>query len=161
MRSGEAVTDGAAVRLFPPLVPLAAVLAGFGLSRLWPLETGLRTAVPWLSTVGNGVVVAAVALAVWALFLVHRSGQDPTPWKPTPEIIEAGPYRFSRNPMYLALVLLCFGSALHRADLWVLAMTPLAGWVLQRWVIVPEETYLEAKFGDRYRSYRRRVRRWI
>ncbi len=153
------VTDGAAVRVFPPAVPLLTILAGVGLQRLWPIELAVSTSVRyWV----GGVIVAAAIVALGNAVLLFRStGQDPNPWKPSPELVERGPYRFTRNPMYLQLVLICVGFAVVLANVWILLLTPGCAWVLQRLVIVPEEAYLERKFGEPYLAYKRRVRRWL
>jgi len=63
--------------------------------------------------------------------------------------------------MYLQMVLICIGVAVIRMDVWILVLTPVCGWVLQRFAILPEEAYLEAKFGETYLAYKRRVRRWL
>ncbi|MCP3957128.1 MAG: isoprenylcysteine carboxylmethyltransferase family protein [bacterium] len=153
--------DAAAVRVFPPAVPIVAILAGIGLTKLWPIDLGFERAEPLLRHLGGAIIIAAIAFAVWAILLFRRSGQDPAPWKPTPAIVARGPYRITRNPMYLTMVFLCLGFAIRRMDLWILALTPLAVWTLQKWVILPEEAYLERKFGDAYLAYKRRVRRWL
>ena len=154
--------DAAGVRVFPPGVPLGAVLVGIGLNRLWPLEYGwlIPSAVRhWL----GGLIIAGalLGLGLWSIILFRRSGQNENPWKPTPAIVERGPFRFSRNPMYLQMVLVCIGISLLLANFWILLLTPLVAWMLQRYAILPEEAYLERKFGEPYRAYKRRVRRWI
>jgi protein-S-isoprenylcysteine O-methyltransferase Ste14 len=63
--------------------------------------------------------------------------------------------------MYLQMVLVCIGIAVMLMNVWILLLTPVCAWVLQRFAIVPEEAYLEGKFGDTYRAYKGRVRRWI
>ena len=63
--------------------------------------------------------------------------------------------------MYLQMVLICIGLAVVLANWWVLVLTPVAGWLLQRFAILPEEAYLEHKFGEAYLAYKRRVRRWL
>lgn len=154
--------DGAAVRFPPPLLPLAGVLLGVGLERLWPLDWGpelpaaLRLWLGW-TIVGGAFLV----LGLWPVVLFRRSGESEIPWKPTHAIVERGPYRFTRNPMYLQMVLICIGLALLLETWWVLLLTPAIAWALQRFAIRPEEAYLERKFGDSYRAYKARVRRWI
>ena len=153
--------DAAAVRLLPPLVPVATILAGIGLSKLWPIDLGLASAEPVLRLLGGAVIVASIGLGAWALVMMVRSGQHPEPWAPTPTILIRGPFRLSRNPMYLAMVLMCLGFAIRRLDVWILALTPVAIWLLKQQVILPEEEYLERKFGDSYLAYKSRVRRWL
>lgn len=158
----EQQRDSAAVRVFPPGVPLVAVLVGFGLGRLWPIDLGFALPAPeryWL----GGLIVAGtfLGLGLWSVLLVRRTGQSVNPWKPTPEIVERGPFRVTRNPMYLQMVLICVGVAIILWSVWVLVMTPICAWVLHRFAIKPEEAYLERKFGDAYLAYKRRVRRWL
>jgi protein-S-isoprenylcysteine O-methyltransferase Ste14 len=107
------------------------------------------------------VTLSILGLGFWSVLFFRRSGQNENPWKPTPAIVERGPYRITRNPMYLQMVLVCVGFALMLMNVWILLLTPLGAWILQRFAIEPEEAYLERKFGDDYRSYRQRVRRWI
>lgn len=155
-------SGGAAVRIVPPLVPVAVIAAGLGLDYLWPIGTGVAPAAALRHGLGGGIVVVAIlALGLWPLRMFHRTGQRPEPWKPTPEIIVRGPYRLTRNPMYLMMVLICAGIAVMLWNVWMLLLTPVCAWVLQRFAILPEEAYLEARFGDGYRAYKARVRRWI
>jgi protein-S-isoprenylcysteine O-methyltransferase Ste14 len=157
----EAEKDAAAVRIIPPLVPLVAILAGVALGRLWPIPAGAAFAGPAHRWIGGLIVAGAVAFAAWAVVVMRRTGQSPNPTESTPEIIAHGPYVFSRNPMYLSMILLCLGFAVLLGNAWILLLTPVCGWVLYRLAILPEEAYLERKFGESFRSYRQRVRRWI
>ena len=75
--------------------------------------------------------------------------------------MERGPYRFTRNPMYLQMVLVCVGVAIILANLWILLLTPFCAWALRHFAIRPEEEYLERKFGASYLEYKGRVRRWL
>lgn len=153
--------DAAAVRIFPPAVPLAVIIAGVVLERLWPIDPGFAVpaAVRWI---GASIVAAAVlGLGLWPVVLMRRSGQSENPWKPTTRVLEAGPYRYTRNPMYLQMLLVCLGVAMILTNAWILLLTPLGAWALQRLVIRPEEAYLERKFGAAYLAYKRRVRRWL
>ena len=159
---GDGRKDAASVRVFPPGVPLVAILAGVGLSALWPIDLGLASFAVAGYWIGGAIVAGSVLVfGLWPVLLFRRSGQDENPWKPTPAIIEHGPYRITRNPMYLQMVLVCVGVAVILMDAWILVLTPLCAWVLQRFAIQPEEAYLERKFGETYLAYKRRVRRWI
>jgi protein-S-isoprenylcysteine O-methyltransferase Ste14 len=81
--------------------------------------------------------------------------------RPTTTIVEKGPYRFTRNPMYLAMSCAYLGLALVLNNLWALVLLPFVVLVVDRFVIRREESYLTAKFGDPYREYCARVRRWL
>jgi len=154
--------DGAAVGFFPPAIPLLAVLVGAALNRVWPIDLGPVLPTPERYWLGGVIVMAALlGLGLWSVVIFRRGGQSENPWKPTPHIEERGPFRFTRNPMYLQMVLVCIGLAIILMNWWVLALTPVVGWLLQRLAILPEEAYLERKFGDAYLAYKRRVRRWL
>lgn len=152
--------DRANVRVFPPALPLATLVVGTALQRVLPLPV-MQLPAPVRRSVGGVIVIGAILLGGSAVFLFRRSGQSENPWKPTTSIVERGPYRFTRNPMYLQMVLLCIGFAILLSNPWILVLTPLCAWALQRFVIRHEEAYLKRKFGDDYRAYTRRVRRWI
>ena len=154
--------DAAEVRIFPPAIPLVTVLLGTALNYLISLGARFTPVTHARYWVGALLVVGSILGLGWrSVRLVRGSGQSENPWKPTTEIIEHGPFRISRNPMYLQMVLVCVGLSIILWNVWILLLTPLCAWLLQRWVIAPEEAYLERKFGDSYLAYKRRVRRWI
>jgi protein-S-isoprenylcysteine O-methyltransferase Ste14 len=143
-------------------VPLATVLAGVGLGLVWPIDAGWLPGAPLRYVLGGAIILASVlGLGAPAVRLMRRSGQHENPWKPTSEILVRGPYRFTRNPMYLQMVIACMGFAVLLRNVWILILTPVCAWVLDRFVILREEAYLERKFGEGYRAYKRRVRRWL
>jgi protein-S-isoprenylcysteine O-methyltransferase Ste14 len=155
-------TDAAAVRVFPPGVPLLTILAGVGLQRLWPVDLGFELPAPERYWIGGLIVAGAIfGLGLWSVVLFRSTGQSENPWKPTPQIVERGPFRLTRNPMYLQMVLVCVGVAVLLMNAWILALTPVCAWLLQRLAILPEEAYLERKFGDTYLAYKSRVPRWL
>jgi len=154
--------DAAAFKVFPPAVPLLAILLGVGLNRLWPIHLGFELPAPARYWIGGLIVLLAIpGLGYWAVRTMRGSGQSENPWKPTTEILDRGPFRFTRNPMYLQMLVACVGFAIILWNVWILLLTPLCAWVLDRFAILPEEAYLERKFGDVYLAYKRRVRRWI
>lgn len=102
-----------------------------------------------------------MGLGLWSFVAVRASGQSEDPRTPTTQILEHGPFRISRNPMYLQMVLVCLGLSIAFWNPWLCLLTPVCGVLLQRLAIVHEEAYLEEKFGDAYRGYKHRVRRWI
>lgn len=161
MPTGEPTLDRASVRVFPPAIPLATILAGIVLERVVPLTRSIGWPA-WTRIAGAAVIVGSIAvLGAWSVLLIRKSGQSENPWKPTTRIIADGPYRVTRNPMYLQMVLVCVGSAMVLHNLWILILTPLCALALQQLAIRPEEEYLERKFGDEYLQYRVRVRRWL
>jgi len=156
----DASSDTSGVRFPPPLVYAGGFAAGYGAHRLlplrlWPEPTAVQSLLGW------GLLVAGVLLAVSSAFLFRRAGTTPNPMKPTSALVLWGPYRFTRNPMYVGLAVLYIGGTLLLNDLWPLAFLPVVLALMQRYVIAREETYLERKFGDEYRAYKARVRRWI
>ncbi|MGD8784753.1 MAG: isoprenylcysteine carboxylmethyltransferase family protein [Thioalkalispiraceae bacterium] len=154
--------DAAAVRIFPPAIPLVIVLLGVAMQYWWPLQLDFVIPTPARYWLGGGIIAAAVlGLGFWAVFTVRSSGQSENPWKPTTQILEHGPFRVTRNPMYLQLVIICFGFSILLWNVWIFLFTPLCAWCLHHYAIKPEEAYLEDKFGEHYRAYRQRVRRWL
>ena len=101
------------------------------------------------------------ALGAWALGLMMRARTDPRPDRPTSTLVEAGPFRFSRNPIYLGFLVFAAGVALRWASLWGWLAVLAAFVALDRCVIAREERYLAARFGAAYAEYRARVRRWL
>ncbi len=160
--NSEELKDRAEVRFFPPGVPLITILIGVGLQRLWPLDLGFSLPAPGRYWAGGVLVVGSLlGLGLWSVILFRRSGQSVSPGTRTPEIVERGPFRITRNPMYLQMVLACLGFSVILSNLWILALTPGCALILQRFSILPEEAYLERKFGEPYLDYKRRVRRWL
>lgn len=153
------VKDGAAVRVPPPLVYIAAIVAGVGLQFVWPLHIGLELGL----RVALGLLVAlpGLWLVFGALRLFRDTDQDPKPWLATPEIISGGVYHFTRNPMYVGLALGQSAIGVGLGNLWILLLVPVACYLVHITAIRHEEAYLERKFGDVYREYKKSVRRWF
>ena len=151
--------DGAAVRLPPPLVYLIAVVLGGALHLAVPLrfDPGLG------ARIGLAAVASALGFGLIAAAIAHfrRTGQDPKPWKSTPEIISSGIYRFTRNPMYVGMALIQAGIGIGARNGWILALIPAVLAVVNWTAIRHEEAYLERKFGDSYIAYKNSVRRWL
>jgi protein-S-isoprenylcysteine O-methyltransferase Ste14 len=158
--AGSTVTErGARVRFPPPLVFLLAILSGVGLGRVRAAEVPIDPPI----RIALGLVVLAMGVALIAAARVHfaRTGQAPAPWKPSPELILEGPFRFTRNPMYVGLTLVTIGLGDALDDLWISAAAPLALLAVHFIAVLPEERYLSEKFGARYDDYVRRVRRYL
>jgi protein-S-isoprenylcysteine O-methyltransferase Ste14 len=151
--------DTAHVIIRPPLAWGLTVIAGLALDWLVPLPF-LPAGLParWL---GAMVFVLALALFAWAIVTVTRAGSNVPTNRPTLSIVEGGPYRFTRNPIYLAMFLGLIGLVIAFDTLWLLVMLVPFALVIRYGVVAREEAYLERKFGDVYRGYRSRVRRWV
>jgi protein-S-isoprenylcysteine O-methyltransferase Ste14 len=151
--------DTAHVIIRPPLAWGLAVIAGLTLNWLVPLPF-LPADLPagWL---GAMVFVLAAALVAWAIVNMTRAGSNVPTNRPTTTIVEAGLYRFTRNPIYLGMFLGLIGLAIAFDNLWLVMMLVPFALVIRYGVVAREEAYLERKFSDIYRGYRSRVRRWL
>lgn len=145
----------------PPPLFLCAFLIGLGLDHIAPLASYPQAAVPIARVVGIVALAAAGALLLPApvLFLLRRTTIIPHGSART--LVTAGPYRLTRNPMYLALTIAYVGATLVAAAIWPLALLALPLWVLSTRIIPFEEAKLTQIFGDEYRHYQQRVRRWL
>jgi protein-S-isoprenylcysteine O-methyltransferase Ste14 len=143
----------------PPLALGLAILAGLALDWLvpWPfLPADWPTG--WLGTI---VFLFGLALAAWAIVAITKAGSNVPTNQPTTAIVDSGPYRFTRNPIYLGMFLSLFGLAIAFNTLWLLVLLVLFALVIRYGVVAREEAYLARKFGDDYGGYRARVRRWV
>lgn len=153
--------DRARTAFEPPFLVLACLVLGFGLSwllplRIWPVGTNQP-----LVVAGVAVVAASFALLTWSALTMVRGGSSLPVHHPTAKLVIKGPYRWSRNPIYTCMVLAFLGLALARASWWFVGLAVAAALLLRWGVILREEAYLERKFGDEYRDYAKRVRRWL
>jgi protein-S-isoprenylcysteine O-methyltransferase Ste14 len=151
--------DTAQVLVRPPLALALDIAAGIALDWFAPVQL-LPANFPsgWA---GGLVIVFAVGLFAWAIVTMTRAGTSVPTNQPTTAIVEAGPYRFTRNPIYLAMAGLILGLAILLNTAWLLLMLAVFALVVHYRVIAREEAYLERKFGQQYRDYRARVRRWL
>lgn len=142
----------------PPAIFGAALLVGLGVQRLWPVPLPGGAA---MRAIGAALVVAGLALSILVMRHFGRAGTPVVPWGETRRLVVSGPYRYSRNPDYLGQALVVAGLGLLLAAPWVIVMLVPALLVVRYGVIAREERYLEQRFGDEYRAFRRRVRRWF
>lgn len=142
----------------PPLVYLGSILLGLLLHFAWPLPLVRQ---PVGALIGAGVVLMAVGLFITAI-RTFRAAATPVPGnRPTTTIVRTGPYRFSRNPIYLAFSLFQLGIAMWLNSVWLLVTLVGAAALMHYFVIPREEEYLERRFGAQYLSYKASVRRWL
>ena len=151
-------TDTAGVIAPPPVIYLTSLVIGFVFRALVPtpfLPRGLAF------MLGAILIAIAVWLSVWGVRVMHRAGTSEKTSLPTTALVTTGPFRYSRNPLYVSLTLGYLGIAVAAQSLWALALLIVVLAVVQRGVIDREERYLERRFGADYLRYKERVRRWI
>jgi protein-S-isoprenylcysteine O-methyltransferase Ste14 len=151
-------SDTAHVLALPPLIYGAAFIIGLLLHVAFPLHV-----LPTTLARGIGVVCVLVSLplALATLRILSRAHTPVDPMKPTTALVTEGPFRYSRNPIYLALTLLYVGMALLVNAWWILLLVVPVLVVIRYGVIAREEVYLARKFGEAYRQYTAQVRRWL
>jgi protein-S-isoprenylcysteine O-methyltransferase Ste14 len=141
----------------PPVIYLTAIVIGLALHFLWPIPIAAGVAIP----LGALIAALAAALFVWSIRTFGAAGTPVPGNRPTTAIVKSGPYRFSRNPIYLAFSLFQTGLALALDDFWLL-VTLLPAIAVMSFVVIPrEEHYLDAYFGEGYVRYKAAVRRWL
>jgi protein-S-isoprenylcysteine O-methyltransferase Ste14 len=160
MTKSSSAEHGAAVRFPPPLIfliwTLVGVVAYFEVARApVPVER-------MISAVA-GVLILLIGVGIVASARIHftRTGQSPIPWKPSPELILQGPYRFTRNPMYVGVTVIQIGLGVAFNNLWIALFAPLSLLTVHFVAVLPEERYLSEKFGKSYRTYLTQVRRYL
>ena len=154
-------SDGPDIAVFPPAVSVLAPLTALALEWLWPLAL--------LPQAGTGMILIPGLLlllgAGWLAFAGERAfqaaGTNVDPRQPALTLVRTGPYRLTRNPMYLGMVLLQLGLALTLSLDWALFAAPLVWALLHFGVVLKEETYLSNHFGKDYLSYLEQTRRWL
>jgi protein-S-isoprenylcysteine O-methyltransferase Ste14 len=172
-------TDTPGVIAPPPLIYLGFLFIGWGLAELGARPEAVEAGYSWLAAgfgwlaagfnleieVRRGIaltlIIAGLLLDGMAAGLFRRRGTAVEPWKPSTVLINEGPYRFSRNPIYLGFALMQVGIGLWSDRLAVLLMVIPAIIATNNWVIAREEAYLTRKFGEPYERYLTQVRRWL
>jgi protein-S-isoprenylcysteine O-methyltransferase Ste14 len=150
--------DDPGIRVPPPLIYLLPLILGLLLNRRAPLPflpRGATRGIGW-PLIGGGAVLNG-----WFLRTIRDADVPIRTDKPVPRLTTEGPFRYSRNPSYLALAMIYAGIAVLRNSPWALPFLPVVLVVIQREVIGREERYLERAFGEEYLAYKARVRRWV
>ncbi|MBT3629194.1 MAG: isoprenylcysteine carboxylmethyltransferase family protein [Rhodospirillaceae bacterium] len=154
----KAKSDSSGAIAPPPLIALALVALGVALGVLWPVEL---IPAPW-QYIAGGVIIAASLLLVASAFRLFRRARTPVPTYRTPTaLVTDGVYTLTRNPIYLSMMLLMIGLAVTLDNIWLLALAAIFQQIIRWGVIAREERYLSAKFGQDYRAFKQRTRRWI
>ena len=149
------------VRFPPPILFVLGIGVAWLVGRVVPLPLVPDTFRPVSLVAGYVAMVLASATITWAMLTFRRADTGIYPNQPATSIVARGPYRFSRNPMYVGLTVLNLGIALVANSMWMIAALPIVLWMLTVLVIRREEAYLSSAFGESYAEYRQSVRRWL
>ena len=154
-------TETAGVITRPPLLFFAAFLVGLVSDRLLPLpfavpETDL---VHWV--ISGSLILIGLALAAAGIRNFSRAGTPVRSIKPTRKLVTTGIHGWTRNPIYLGMLLIYGGIGVAARSPWILILTLPLAFTIRYGVVAREESYLERRFGDAYREYKARVRRWL
>jgi protein-S-isoprenylcysteine O-methyltransferase Ste14 len=142
----------------PPLIYLGFLVAGLVLNQFWPV--GFLPGA-WRGPLAALLVAIGLVLVMLGLHEFRRMGTEVSPHRPAKALATGGIYAHTRNPLYLALTLVYLGIAAATDDLWLLPLAIPLLVVMRYGVIGREERYLRVRFGEEYRQYQERVRRWV
>jgi protein-S-isoprenylcysteine O-methyltransferase Ste14 len=145
-------------KILPPVYLLLTLGAMLAMHFALPI---VRLIQPPYSLAGWLLVVAGLAVSAIAAGAFRRAGTPVVPFERSTVLITGGLFRYTRNPMYLGLVVLLLGIAIAMGTLGAFLPVPVFVWIIQKWFIEGEERFLTEIFGDEYRAYQRRVRRWL
>jgi protein-S-isoprenylcysteine O-methyltransferase Ste14 len=155
---GHTASDSPGVIAWPPVLYIGGLLLGLVVHFLWPIQP----LGPWLARVGGVLLlVAGGAFGFWAERTMTHAGTSFRPDRPATTLVTWGPFRYTRNPLYVSATAIYLGVTLLVNALAPFLVLPFLLALLHWGVIRREEYYLEQKFGDTYRDYRLRVRRWF
>jgi protein-S-isoprenylcysteine O-methyltransferase Ste14 len=150
--------DSAGAIFPPPLIYILGFLAGWLLDRWFGLSLPNNGIIDF---VGGLTLGFAIALAIVAVSELYTSRTTMLPYRPTTSIVETGPFKHTRNPIYIADTLAYIGLSIMLGTIGPLLLLPIVLFIVDRGVIAREETYLSRKFGEEYDAYRARVKRWL
>jgi len=154
--------DNAQVRFPPPILLLVCLAAGWGMD--WLFEWRILPSSGWRAVrvaSSSALITAGAGLVGYCAWQFKQAQTHIEPWRATSSIITSGPYRYSRNPIYLAFAIAGIGIALAFNIGWMLAGLLVFVLIANEFVIKKEEKYLERKFGEAFANYRRTTRRWL
>ncbi|HEY8063408.1 MAG TPA: isoprenylcysteine carboxylmethyltransferase family protein [Methylosinus sp.] len=159
VNASEAEADPPSRIAWPPRLVVVAIAIGALLDALLPLSD---SAWPPSARIAGGLVIAlALANDVWCALLMRCQGTTMRPDRAVSSLVVAGPYRWSRNPIYVSHVALVAGIGLAFGSVWMILLTPALAFLLQRLAIEREERHLSQRFGAEFDAYVARTRRWL
>ena len=151
-------SDAPDVRVIPPLVYVVGLVVGLFIS-VWVPTKVVPDVLAW--SLGGVLFVCGAALAGSAVLRFRSEGTTVRPDRTPKKFVVEGPYRITRNPMYLGLAIAYLGIAIADQSLWALILLAVVLAIINRAVIAPEELFLSRRFGSDYLAYKKSVRRWL
>lgn len=142
----------------PPLYLLLAIALTFLLDRLVPIVDLVDRPLSYLGYVS---IIAGIGLAAWGRWSFSKAGTNVVPFTPSTALVQDGPFRFTRNPMYLGMMLVLAGCFFLAGSLGSFSMIPVFFWWIQKRFVLREEDHMIHHFSDDYLAYKERVRRWL
>lgn len=155
---GRGERDNAGVVTPPPLIYLAALAAGMLVNSIYPARL-LPRIIP--RTSGLPLILGGFLIGLLGVREMRKAQTNIDPYRPVHAIVDQGPFRFTRNPIYVSFTLMYLGLSVLANALWPVLLLPGVLTMMQRGVIEREEAYLERKFGGEYLTYKEQVRRWL
>ncbi len=151
-------TDHPQIKIDAPVLLAITILITIVLQRFLPL--------PFLPSLPSRIIgvilfVGGFSIGIPAFRGMLKAKTSPNPHRPTNALVFEGTYRITRNPMYLSMLVIYAGISIFFQNPWFIVFLPILAWLFTTWVIIPEEKYLEQKFGADYLDFKTRVRRWI
>lgn len=146
---------------WPPLIYLVAIVAGIALTAVYPLPWIGEPMSDMLFVIGGLVGAAAIYLFVMSVRAMRKARTTVMPTKAAEHLVTSGPFALSRNPIYVGDTMLTIAIGLVTGSLWFILLAIIAAFLTTRLAILPEERFLAARFGKKYRDYTTKVRRWL
>ena len=155
------IQDNPGVIAPPPFIYAGGLALGLLLQRLVPLKYLPRASRGIGLTLGCTGISMGLAVLVSGFRQMNQAHTNINPTRPATTIVTEGPFRFTRNPLYLGMTLLYIGITFLVNSFWLILILPVVLGLMNFGVIAREERYLEHKFGSQYLAYKQRVRRWV
>ena len=146
---------------WPPIILATMLIIGIVMGLVFPARLFSGSTEDIAQGAGFALIVLGLVLVGLSAREMHRHKTTIHPTRSADHLVTTGPYKLSRNPIYLANVLLLAGAGLLFSNAWLLPLALVGGFLEQKFAIEPEEAHLERRFGKAFRDYRKRVRRWL
>jgi protein-S-isoprenylcysteine O-methyltransferase Ste14 len=142
----------------PPLIYIIGFLLAYAMNGFYPIP---MFGPPLSIVLALIAVTPSAVLGLWSLLEFWRAKTNPLPHKPSSSLVIIGPYRITRNPMYVSLTLFYISLGFLLGISWTFVFLPAVILVMHYYIIRREESYLESRFGEQYQAYKQQVRRWL